>query len=112
MWITPRFLIPGKRPHSVKGVDLGGALVTSGDGILLEGQTLYVCRNSLNRIAVIELDPSLTTGAYVEDILSPDFKIPTTIAAFGGSIYAVNARFDLGNPPPRGTEFDIVKVSK
>ena len=93
-------------------IDLGGALVTSGDGILLEGLTLYVCRNSQNRIAVVELDPSLTTGAYVENILSPDFKIPTTIAAFGSFIYAVNARFNLGNPPPPGTEFEIVKVSK
>ncbi len=93
-------------------IDLGGATVTSGDGLLLEGHTLYVCRNSLNRIAVIELDSSLTQGAYVEDIISPDFKIPTTIAAFGSSIYAVNARFDLGNPPPPGAEFDIVRVSK
>jgi len=93
-------------------IDLGGELVTSGDGLLLEGHTLYVSRNSLNRIAVVKLDPSLTTGVYVEDILSPDFKIPTTIAGFGSSIYAVNARFNLGNPPPPGTAFDIVKVSK
>ena len=47
-------------------------------------------------------------GIAVEDILSADFKIPTTIAAFGDSIYAVNARFNLGNPPPPGTKFDIV----
>jgi hypothetical protein len=93
-------------------IDLGGALVTSGDGLLLEGRTLYVCRNSLNRIAVVELNTSLTAGTYVEDILSPDFKIPTTIASLGGFIYAVNARFNLGNPPPPGTEFDIVKVSQ
>ena len=37
-------------------VDLGGASLTNGDGILLDGRTLYVVRNRLNQIAVVELD--------------------------------------------------------
>jgi sugar lactone lactonase YvrE len=90
-------------------IDLGGALVTNGDGILLHGRRLYVCRNAVNRIAVVELDPTLTVGSYVEDITSPGFSVPTTIAEFGHSIYAVNARFGLPIP---GTEYQIVRVSK
>ena len=90
-------------------IDLNGALVTNGDGILLDGHTLYVCRNALNQIAVVELDPSLATGDYVGDIVSPDFKIPTTIAEFGNSLYAVNARF---GEPIEGTQYQVVRVSK
>ena len=90
-------------------IDLNGALVTIGDGILLDGQTLYVSRNALNQIAVVKLDPSLATGDYVGDIVSPDFKIPTTIAEFGNSLYAVNARF---GEPIEGTQYQIVRVSK
>lgn len=90
-------------------IDLGGELVTRGDGILLDGRTLYVVQNVLNQIAVIRLDPTLSTGEYVEVITSPEFRIPTTIAEFGSSIYAVNARFDQ---PIAGTPYQVVRVAK
>jgi sugar lactone lactonase YvrE len=90
-------------------IDLGGADVMRGDGILLDGLTLYVVRNTLDRIAVVELDPTLTSGEYVDDIKSPEFRVPTTIAEFGNSLYAVNARF---SDPIPGTEYQVVRVSK
>lgn len=90
-------------------IDLDGTVVTSGDGILLDGRTLYVTRNSLNRIAIITLDRTLASGEYVDDITSPDFQVPTTIAEFGNALYAVNAKFGL---PIAGTEFEVVRVSK
>ena len=34
-------------------VDLGGTSLTSGDGLLVLGNTLYVVRNQLNQVAVI-----------------------------------------------------------
>lgn len=40
-------------------IDLGGKSVTNGDGILLQGKTLYVVRNQLNQIAEIQLSPIL-----------------------------------------------------
>lgn len=90
-------------------IDLGGELVTSGDGILLDGRTLYVTRNSLNLIAVIELDRTLLAGTYVGDITTADFSVPTTIAEFGNALYAVNARFGI---PIQGTPYQVVRVSK
>jgi len=90
-------------------IDLGGALVTAGDGLLLHGRTLYVCRNAVNRIAVVELDHRLQAGAYVSDIISPEFDSPTTIARFGNSLYAVNARF---SQPIPGTQYTIVRVPR
>jgi hypothetical protein len=91
-------------------IDLGGELVNFGDGILLDGLTLYVMRNRLNEIAVVELDRTLTSGEVVRAITDPHFRVPTTIAEFGNAIYAVNARF--GTDPTPDTEYEVVRVLK
>jgi sugar lactone lactonase YvrE len=90
-------------------IDLGAALMTNGDGLWLDGRTLYVVRNRLNQIAVVELDRALTAGEYVGNITSPAFDVPTTIAEFGNSLYAVNARFTT---PIAGAAYQVVRVSK
>jgi sugar lactone lactonase YvrE len=96
-------------------VDLGGNTLPSGDGILLDGgHTLYVAQTFLNQIAVVNLDPSLLTGTVVGTIVSPDFRLPSTIAEHGKRLYAVNARFDVAPPgdPAPGIEFEVVGVQK
>ena len=91
-------------------IDLGGATVPNGDGILLQGKTLYVVQNQLNQIAVVELNSEFTEGTIVDTITDSDFRVPTTIARFGSSLYAVNARF--GTPPTPSTEYEVVRVSR
>lgn len=90
-------------------IDLNGGSVQFGDGILLEGKTLYVVQNQLNQIAVVELNSHFTEGTIVETIRHESFDVPTTIARFGDSLYVVNARF--GSPPPVNTPDDVVRVS-
>lgn len=91
-------------------IDLGGATVVNGDGILLQGKTLYVVQNFFNQIAVVQLSPDLTSGTIVNTLTSPNFRIPTTIARFGDSLYVVNARFDT--PPTPSTDYDVVRVTR
>jgi sugar lactone lactonase YvrE len=91
-------------------INLGGASVPNGDGILLQGLTLYVVQYRLNQIAVVELNSDLTAGEIVATITDSDFRVPTTIAGFGNSLYAVNARF--GTPPAPDTEYEVVLVSR
>lgn len=93
---------------SATRIDLGGGSVTNGDGILLQGKTLYVVRNFLNQVAVVKLQPDLSAGSIVATLTSPNLRVPTTIARFGGSLYAVNARFDT--PPTPETEYEVVRV--
>ncbi|HET6381513.1 MAG TPA: hypothetical protein VFH63_10860 [candidate division Zixibacteria bacterium] len=88
-------------------IDLGGASVAAGDGILLQGRTLYVVRNQLNLVAVIELAPDLRGGTVVAEITHPDFSVPTTIARLGDALYAVNARFGIATD-----EFWVTRVSR
>ena len=87
----------------------GGESVPAGDGILLDGKTLYVVQNRLNVIAKIALSSKLASGRVLRRISSSDFSVPTTVAEQGSRLYAVNARFGVIPPP---TEFWITKVGK
>lgn len=96
-------------------IDLGGATVESGDGIVLRGRTLYVVQNFLNTVAVVELAPDLASGRVVDTITSDLFRVPTTAALFGSDLYLVNARFDEALPPllggdPVSIDYDVVRV--
>jgi hypothetical protein len=69
-------------------------------------------KNSLNRLAVIDVSPDLSSGNVAVYLSSPSFRFPTTVAAFGDALYAVNARFDEippGQPAPDDT-FEAVQV--
>jgi sugar lactone lactonase YvrE len=92
-------------------IDLGGAELPSGDGLVLAGRTLYVVQNQINQIGIVTLDPSLTSGVVSDTPLTSDaFRIPTTAAKFGSTIYAVNARFGDFMPgvPSPDLEFTVV----
>lgn len=88
-------------------IDLGGDLVLNGDGILLDGRDLYVVRNQNNLVTGIELSPDLVEGDVVEEISSPAFRVPTTIAEHGSRLYVVNARFGVTDP---AADYEIVQV--
>ena len=88
----------------------GDGNVANGDGILLDGKTLYVVQNTLNKIAAIRLAPKLGSGQIVRYIMDSDFDVPTTIAEHGKRLYAPNARFTT--PPTPTTRYDVVQVKK
>jgi sugar lactone lactonase YvrE len=73
--------------------------VEAGDGILLDGRTLYVVQNRLNRVAVVHLDHGLGSGTVVAHLTDDDFDVPSTIDEFGNRLYAVNARFTTSPEP-------------
>ena len=97
--------------HTPVPVNLGGDTLPNADGLLLEGQTLYVVQNFRNQIAVVELSPDYMSGT-ISDFITEPFtsnpltKVPTTIAKFGSALYAVTAGF--AEPSP---DF-VVRVSK
>jgi sugar lactone lactonase YvrE len=91
-------------------VDLGGAALANGDGILLDGKTLYVVQNRDNKIAVVKLASDLGSGRVVRTITDPDFDVPTTIDRLGDRLYAVNARF--GTATGADAKYDVVQVRR
>ena len=84
-------------------VDLGGTTLPNADGLVLDGKTLYVVQNQLNRVAVVDLSPDYLTGEVVRYITEPfasnaATRVPTTIAEFGNALYAVTAGFAAPSP--------------
>jgi sugar lactone lactonase YvrE len=92
-----------------------GESVPNGDGILLDGKTLYVVQNQLNAVAKIRLSTDLRSGTVVTRITNAQlpataqFSVPTTIAEHGSRLYAVNARFGT---PPAGADYWITQFRK
>jgi sugar lactone lactonase YvrE len=91
-------------------VDLGGELVTNGDGLLLLGRTLYVVRNQNNEVAVVSLNRAGTRGEIVERLTDPRFETPTTVAAVGKRLYLPNARFAV--TPAPDTPYTAVAIPR
>lgn len=89
-------------------VDLGGASLECGDGLLRRGRTLYAVRGASNQIAVVRLGSSPTSGILVRTITDPDLDVPATIAPFGPFLYAVNGRFST--PPMPDTPYQVVRL--
>ncbi|HEX6660169.1 MAG TPA: hypothetical protein VF065_18890 [Ilumatobacter sp.] len=88
----------------------GGESVPNGDGLLLDGKTLYVVQNQLNVIAKVSLKANLRSGLVVRRISNAGFDVPTTIAELGSRLYAVNARF--GTAPTPSTDYWVTQVAK
>jgi hypothetical protein len=84
--------------------------VAFGDGLLLEGRTLYVVQNRLNRVAVIRLSRDLGEGTIVGYLTHPALDVPTTIARVAGRLYLPNARF--GIPNPDAAAYQVVNIGK
>ena len=95
---------------NAREVDLGGASLTHGDGLEIDGDILYVVRNQNNLVAVVALSADLLSGRVVDEITSPAFDVPTTIARLGNRLYLPNARFTT--PPTPTTAYSLVAVDR
>ena len=93
-----------------KKIDLGTEKVDNGDGLLLEGQTLFVVQNRLNQVAVIDLSSDFAKGTVRTRITNPLFDVPTTLTAAGTGLYAVNARFGVQLSPD--TAYTVIRFSR
>lgn len=81
----------------VTEVDLGGETLTTGDGILLDGQTLLVVREDPGAVFPVQLSADLTSGVVGEPF-STDLQLPTTLAEYNGEVLVVNSQFGADNP--------------
>jgi hypothetical protein len=93
----------------------GSLVVGTPDGILRVGRNLWVVENFANRLSRVRLSSDWSTGAVTATVTKPAFEVPTTVARHGRRLAVVNAKFDLGFPPPGGpgappgTPFEVVQ---
>jgi len=91
-------------------VDLGNATLPNGDGLLLQGRTLFVVQNQNNQVAVVRLNAAGTQGEVMKAVTDPRFDTPTTVASFGNRLYLPNARFTT--PPTPDTAYNAVAIPR
>ncbi|TDB86431.1 superoxide dismutase [Actinomadura sp. 7K534] len=96
------------RSGAAEEVDLHGESLANGDGLLLEGRTLYAVQNRFNTVAVVELNGKATEGRVVRRLTDPRFDVPTTVARSGPKLYLPNARFTT--PPTPETPYDVIAI--
>jgi len=100
-------------------IEIEGAeqLFVDGDGLYLDGRTLYIMQNFSDKIAVVQLSGDLSRGEFIKNIpgegeINP-LNVATTIIGFGNSIYAINTNIVeriLGNPAE--VQSYVVRLSK
>jgi Cu-Zn family superoxide dismutase len=84
--------------RAVTQFDLGGATFPSGDGILLQGTTLFVLQNSTAVLSEIRLDVAHATGTVVGSTTDPSFAFPTSLDFARGRLLVVNSQFNRRGP--------------
>ena len=90
------------RTKRVREVDLGGARLQAGDGLVLRGHHLWAVQNSLGQITEVRLDHRFRSGAVVGTTTDPSFRFPTTADIAHGRMLVVNSQFNrrgAGLPP-------------
>ena len=89
-------------------IDSGNVELSGGDGLELDGDILYVVRNSANVVTALRLDDSLTTASLVAELRHPDLDTPTTAALIDHDLWVVSARF--GAPAGPETEYWLTRL--
>lgn len=84
---------------------IGGPGITAGDGLLLEGRTIYVVRGSgPAEVSVLTLSRAKRGwSAHWQDARTDDtLDVPSTATLAGGALWAVNAKFGVPDPATAG----------
>lgn len=77
-----------------------GGPFPGGDGLVLDGQTLYIVQNSANAIPVVSLSDDFSSGSLERVIEDASFMTNTTAALVGDQLLVVNAQFGaMGGTP-------------
>ena len=86
----------------VTEIPTGGEPLTGGDGLLLDGQTLWVMRNAAATLVTLRLTPDFSRAAIISADTDPDFDFPTTIARVGDQLLVVNSQLNkrASSTPP------------
>ncbi|MFC5748766.1 superoxide dismutase [Actinomadura rugatobispora] len=103
------FKVDPKSGHTTT-VDLGGESLPNGDGMLLNGDTLFVVQNRLNVVAVLKVARDGSKARVVERVGDAKFDVPATVARYKDRLYLPNARFTT--TPTPDTPYDAVSIRR
>ena len=86
--------------RDVSQIDLGGETVDSGDGLVLDGTTLYVVQNGPDQVSVVELSDDLSAGTVTGVLEDERLTDAATAAQVGDVLLVTNAQFSAMQGEP------------
>ena len=101
-------------PLEIEGAE---QLFVDGDGLYLDGRTLYILQNFQDKIAVVQLSGDLSGGEFIRNIRGEgdnQLNTATTIIGFRDSLYAINTDFfeRILSGNPAGVQSEVVRLRK
>lgn len=101
-----RISLRSKAVHRV----MGGLM--NGDGLWLDGRTLYVARNKDQVVSKVALKPDFSSGQVVMEEPLTGLRFPTTLAALGGELIVAQAQLDKLQGGTPETPFRLTRFRK
>jgi sugar lactone lactonase YvrE len=98
------------KSKTVTAIDTAGADLTGADGLVLDGRTLYVVRQTAVEIATVQLSQDLTKGTVVNRFKNPSLAWPATAVKVGDRLLVVNTQFNTRNEKKETKPFTVVGV--
>lgn len=97
----------------VTAVDLAGDSVPGGDGLVLDGQTLYVVQNGADQVSVITLADDFASGTLDRVIADERLTGSATGALVGDDLLVTNAQFSaMQGEPDLPFTVSVVPISE
>jgi sugar lactone lactonase YvrE len=95
---------------AITPIDLQGESVSGGDGLILDGSTLYVVRQTEGEIATVALAPDMKSGTVTARLTDPALAWPATAAKDGDRLLVVATQFNKRQSGDAVRPFSIVGV--
>lgn len=95
--------------RDVVKVDLGEDALVGGDGLLLDGETLWVVRNRFAEVVPVMLSGDLSEGRVGGGITDESFVFPTTMAKAGDAFLVVISQINRREGTPE-LPFTIARI--
>ncbi|MEX2543181.1 MAG: PQQ-dependent dehydrogenase, methanol/ethanol family [Trueperaceae bacterium] len=94
----------------VSEIDLGGESLSNADGLVIDGQTLFVVRLTENEVVTVDLADDYSSGTVTARFGDPALHWPATAALVDGRLYLVNTQFDRQEQGDADLPFTVATV--
>jgi Cu-Zn family superoxide dismutase len=94
----------------VRPIDTGGEILSGADGLVLDGNTLYVIRQTAVEIATLELNEGMTQATVVSRFTDPALAWPATAALVGDELVVVNTQFNTRQDSTTTLPFTLLRI--
>jgi sugar lactone lactonase YvrE len=98
------------KTKAVTAIDTGGADLTGADGLVLDGRTLYVVRQTAVEVATVQLSDDLTKGTVISRFKDPALAWPATAVKVGSDLIVVNTQFNTRANGTQTVPFTLISV--